>query len=148
MIRIIRFLFPLIVLAGLLFPAYQAASAQEEHDHIHATVDVKPGSDPNTINLKSKGLVPVALLGSASFDVTQVDTASVRFGPHQHESADAGAAAVRFNFDDVNLDGYLDLVYFFRPAETGLQPGDTEACLHGTINGEHFCGHDAVRVIG
>jgi hypothetical protein len=147
MIRKIRFLFPLIVLAGLLFPAYQAGLAQEEHEHIHAAIDVKPGSDPNTINLRTKGLLPVALLGSASFDVSEVDTASVRFGRHQHESAEAGAAAVRFNFDDANGDGYLDLVFFFYPGETGLQPGDTEACLHGTINGEHFCGHDSVRII-
>jgi hypothetical protein len=147
MIRKIRFLFPLVVLAGLLIPAYQAGLAQEEHEHIHAAIDVKPGSDPNTINLRTKGLLPVALLGSASFDVSEVDTASVRFGRHQHESVDDGAAAVRFNFDDANGDGYLDLVFFFYPGETGLQPGDTEACLHGTINGEHFCGHDSVRII-
>jgi hypothetical protein len=127
---------------------YIAGFAQEEHEHIHAAIDVKPGSYPNTINLRTKGLLPVALLGSASFDVGEVETDSVRFGRHQHESADAGAAAVRFNFDDANGDGYLDLVFFFYPGETGLQPGDTEACLHGTINGEHFCGHDAVRVIG
>lgn len=91
--------------------------------------------------------MPVALLGSATFDVSEVDTASVRFGRHQHESADEGAAAVRFKFDDANGDGYLDLVFFFRPAETGLQPGDTEACLHGMISGEHFCGHDTIRIM-
>lgn len=138
----------LITLALLVFPAFGTAYAQMEHPHMGVSVDVKPGSDPNTINLKNRGLIPVALFGSAEFDVEQVDTTTARFGPMHHQM-DGGALAVMVNVEDVNLDGYPDLVFFFEPAQTGLQPGDTTACLHGTLlDGSHFCGHDDVRVIG
>lgn len=40
-------------------------------------VDIKPGSCPNPLNTKSKGVLPVAVLGTANFDVTQIDPATV-----------------------------------------------------------------------
>ncbi|MCP4248179.1 MAG: hypothetical protein GY778_14130 [bacterium] len=40
-------------------------------------MDLKPGSCPNPFNRRSHGVLPVALLGSADFDVTTVDLASV-----------------------------------------------------------------------
>ncbi len=42
-----------------------------------AFLDIKPGSCPNPVNPRSKGVVPVALVGSTSFDVTVVDAASL-----------------------------------------------------------------------
>ena len=41
-------------------------------------VDIKPGSCPNPINVKSKGVLPTEILGTEDFDVTMVDPASVR----------------------------------------------------------------------
>jgi hypothetical protein len=38
------------------------------------TFDIKPGSCPNPINLNNHGLIPVAILGNAGFDVTTIDT--------------------------------------------------------------------------
>lgn len=35
---------------------------------ISVTVDIKPGSTPNSINLKSRGVVPVAVLTTGDFD--------------------------------------------------------------------------------
>jgi hypothetical protein len=111
----------------------------------HVSIDIKPGKDPNVINIRSNGLVPVALLGSAEFDVSQMDTSTVAFG-RMHE---AGTAAVKFSSEDVNKDGFRDLVFGFKTREIGLQPGDTEACLHvSLVDGTFFCGHDAVIVIG
>lgn len=136
-----------IPLVFIFFLSVGIAYAQEEHDHMHLSIDVKLGSDPNSINLKSKGLIPVALFGSAEFDIDTVDTATVTFGPmHNHMSG--GGQAVKFNAEDVNLDGFIDLIFFFKPAQTGLQASDAIACLHGTqLDGSHFCGHDYVRVI-
>ena len=37
------------------------------------TIDIKPGSDPNSINLGSAGVIPVAILSSEAFDATTVD---------------------------------------------------------------------------
>jgi len=38
------------------------------------TFDIKPGSCPNPINLNGNGLIPVAILGNAGFDVTTINT--------------------------------------------------------------------------
>lgn len=141
------------LIATVLIPNVPAAYAQDMHSHVHVAIDVKPGSDPNAINVRARVEVPVAILGSASFDVNDVQASTVRFGPmhdpgemHQH---DAGAAALRYASEDVNGDGYVDLVFHFRAADTGLQAEDTQACLHGNLNdSQHFCGHDTVKVIG
>ena len=37
-------------------------------------LDIKPGSCPNPVNPRSKGVVPVAIVGSTSFDVAHIDT--------------------------------------------------------------------------
>lgn len=72
-------------------------------------IDIKPGSYPNTINLGSNGVVPVAILSSASFDATQVDADTV-------DLAGAGVAVrgkgnnTLAHEEDVNADGLMDLV--------------------------------------
>ena len=132
-----------ILLAGGAVPVY----AQEEHHEIMVTIDVKPGGYPNPINLKSGGVIPVALLGSATFDVTGVNLGTV--GIHPMERPEEAVAPVRYAFSDVNNDGYMDIIFHFMTQETSFQPGDTAACLHGELNsGEHFCGHNTVVIIG
>ncbi len=41
-------------------------------------VDIKPGSCPNPFNLKSRGVLPVAILGMEGLDVATIDPSSVR----------------------------------------------------------------------
>ncbi len=74
-------------------------------------IDIKPDSASNPINLVNQGVIPVAILGSASFSVSQVDVNSVLF---------AGAHAIHSAFQDVNGDGIPDLVLQFRTQDTNL----------------------------
>jgi hypothetical protein len=55
-------------------------------------VDIKPGSCPNPINVKSRGVLPVAVLGSEDFDVSSIDAASICL---------AGVAPIRSSYEDV-----------------------------------------------
>lgn len=88
-------------------------------------IDIKPGSDPNSINLKSKGVVPVAVLTTDDFDATTVDPGTVRFGPGEAE-------AVHWALEDVDEDGdNIDMILHFKTQETGIKAGDTEATLIG-----------------
>jgi len=43
-------------------------------------LDIKPGSCPNALNVKSSGRLPVALLGTPDFDVERVDRATLALG--------------------------------------------------------------------
>ena len=44
---------------------------------IPAPVDIKPRSCPNPLNVKSRGVLPVAILGTADLDVTTIDTSTI-----------------------------------------------------------------------
>jgi hypothetical protein len=106
-------------------------------------IDIKPGSDTNPINPKSRGVIPVAILGSAIFDVTTIDETTLAFGPD--------GAAIDHNhahLENVNGDDYMDLVAHFRTQEAGIAFGDTEACLTGeTLTGDAFEGCDDIVTV-
>jgi len=108
------------------------------------TVDIKPGSDPNSINPKRKGVIPVAILTTAGFDATTVDPLSVEFGPDgATESHGKG------HIQDVDGDNDNDLLLHFKTQETGIAKGDTEACLTGrTFGGDNLEGCDAIKTVG
>jgi hypothetical protein len=54
-----------------------AFSFVEGFSTIPLNVDIKPGSCPNSWNRESNGVLPVAILGTQDFDVTQIDVPSV-----------------------------------------------------------------------
>jgi hypothetical protein len=102
-------------------------------------IDIKPGSDPNSINLKSRGVVPVAVLTTDDFDATTVDPSTVKF---------AGAAPMRWAWEDVDGDGDIDLLFHFRTLELDLNQDSNEATLTGdTTDGKHIQGTDAVNIV-
>lgn len=45
---------------------------------IEVDIDIKPGSCPNPFNPKSKGSVPVGIVGTADFDISEIDVSTVR----------------------------------------------------------------------
>jgi len=102
-------------------------------------IDIKPGSDPNSINPRSRGVIPVAILTTEDFDAATVDPETVVF---------AGASPKHYALEDVDGDGDYDLILHFKTQETDIQPGDTEACLIGqTYDGLPIVGCDSVRIV-
>ena len=110
---------------------------------ITADIDIKPGSDPNSVNPMSRGVIPVAILGSDTFDVLDVDVTTLAFGPD--------AAAPLFTFRrlwDVNRDGSKDLLSIYRTQEAGIAIGADEACVTGeTVDGDPFDGCDTIQTV-
>ncbi len=98
------------------------------------SVDIKPGSCPNPLNTRSRGVLPVAILGTWDFDVSQINSSSIRL---------LGIAPLRSNLEDVarpfepfigkedaydcndyGPDGYMDLTLKFDTQEIVKAIGD------------------------
>lgn len=62
-------------------------------------LDIKPCSWPNPLNVKSKGVLPVAILGSEEFDVTEIDPATLLL---------EGVAPLRWSVEDVTGSATVD----------------------------------------
>jgi len=104
-------------------------------------IDIKPGGNPNNINLKSKGVVPVAVLTTNGFDASTIDPDTVEF---------AGAKPVRCTLCDVDGDGNEDMLFHFKTQELfekDLNEDSTEATLTGTAGGNPIAGTDKVWIV-
>jgi hypothetical protein len=87
-------------------------------------IDIKPASCPNPLNFVSKGVLPVAVLGTEDFDVTIIDPSTILLTV---EDVEGGVAPIRWSYEDVatpfigelcdchdlNGDGYMDLTLKF-----------------------------------
>jgi hypothetical protein len=109
------------------------------------SIDIKPGSHPNSINPKSNGKITVAILSSSTFNATtQVNKASVKFGRTGSENSLWKCTGN----EDVNGDGLLDVVCHFNTPQTGFVSGDTVGVLTGVaVGGLPFQGTDSVNIV-
>lgn len=103
---------------------------------IPVTIDIKPGSDPSCFNNNSNGVIPVAILGSADFDVSTIDTGTVQL------EGLAVAAKGKSNkllaaYEDVNGDGYMDLVVKIQDVDGTFAKGSGFATLKGNLYAEY-----------
>jgi hypothetical protein len=108
---------------------------------VGVSIDIKPGSFPNSINPYSKGKIPVAILSTETFHApSMVKIDLLTFG---HTGDEQSLAFCNQTPEDVNGDGLPDLVCHFYTQKTGLQTGDTEALLKGsTTTGVIFTARD------
>jgi probable HAF family extracellular repeat protein len=112
-------------------------------------IDIKPGSRLNRVNAISRGVVPVAILGSDTFNVEDIDLTTLIFGPNgvapRHALTDP--ARIFDHLTDVNEDGFTDLVTHYRTQGVGFVTGDAEACVSGELLDETpFEGCDNVEI--
>ena len=108
------------------------------------TIDIKPDGLPNSINPRSKGVIPVAVLTTETFDATTIEWSTVRFGASGSE-----AAAVHYAMADVDGDGDTDMLFHFRTQEGGIACGDTTASLTAqTFDSQMVAGSDSVNTVG
>ena len=101
-------------------------------------IDIRPRKEHNRLRPGARVPIAVAILGSEALDVADVDVATLAFGP------DGAAAERKAKRADVDGDGIRDLVTRYRLRETGIAPGDSEACLTGVADGFEFESCDAI----
>lgn len=113
---------------------------------IKVKIDIKPGSFPNSINLKSKGVIPVAVFGTNEFNVSSIDPATVTLSGAPIKLA-ANSKPI-FSIKDVDGDGLADLMAHMNSADLRLNSGDTTATLVGkTFDGIIIYGIDSVKIV-
>jgi hypothetical protein len=106
-------------------------------------IDIKPGSSPNSINPKSNGVIPVAVLTTDTFDAATVEPTTVRFGVASE------ATPVQSALEDVDGDGDTDMIFHFRIQDIGIKCSDTSASLTGrTLSGQTIKGVDSISTVG
>lgn len=132
---------------------------------IPVPLDIRPTSCPNPLNTNLKGVLPVAILGTADLDVTTIDPATLLL---------AGVAPLRWSYEDVATpyepflgkpldpyacneygpDGFMDLVLHFDAqsivAAIGpVSDGDVLLLmLTGNFyDGRAIAGEDVVKII-
>ncbi|KPK73747.1 MAG: hypothetical protein AMJ79_14975 [Phycisphaerae bacterium SM23_30] len=115
-------------------------------------VDIKPGSSRNPLNVKGKGMLPVAILGAEDFDVHSIMAVSIRL---------EGVAALRQSYQDVagpegaGPDGFIDLTLKFKTQDIVGTFGEVNhedvltLVIEGVLTDETAIeGSDEVTIVG
>jgi hypothetical protein len=127
--------------------------------------DIKPGGCPNLVNLKAKGVLPVAVLGTHDFNVRDIDPATLRL---TREGVSGEVAAIRWSYGDAGTpftgalcgcntlgpDGHTDLNLKFTLQEvaqtlnlSGIVGNSVELVLTGSLKeGTPIRGADCVKI--
>lgn len=110
-------------------------------------IDIKPGSMENPVNPGENGLLPVAVLGSSSFDVTRIDASSILLGSATL-STRGKAEKLAYSFEDVNGDGFMDMMTFFSVPDLAITSSDTGLTLTAVLNdGTLISGSDTITIV-
>ena len=127
---------------------------------VEVPIDVHPRSCPNPFNVTRRGVLPVAIVGTADFDVTTVDLSTIRL---------EGVEPRRSSFEDVvapyepytgktdeldcttaGPDGYLDLVLHFdaQAVAAAIAPVTNGEVRTVELTGEFLVGGIGFDVVG
>lgn len=113
-----------------------------------ADIDIKPGSDPNSINCNNdQEVISVAILTTEDFDATTVDHTTVTFEGASETHVNRRSGEPRRHEEDVDGDGDTDLVFHFRLGATGLTCASTEGIFSGDIFGTPIEGTDSISMV-
>jgi hypothetical protein len=135
---------------------------------VTAAVDIKPGSCPNPLNRKSRGKLPVGVLGTMDFDVLDIDLDSIVLT--RADGVGGAVMPIRSSYEDVGApfdgmpcecaeygpDGFDDLTLKFKTQEIvselelGMLPGGAyvELMVSGfLLDGTPFEGTDCIKLV-
>jgi uncharacterized repeat protein (TIGR01451 family) len=114
---------------------------------VPVALNIKPGSLTNPINPNAGGNIPTAVLTTNAgeydlpypFDATSIIATSVVFSPREtawqfegaSEKHDKGHLEDALELDELTSDGDEDMVLHFKTQLSGIEVGETEACVKG-----------------
>jgi hypothetical protein len=110
-------------------------------------IDIKPGSNTNSIQINSVGVIPVAILSLPTFDATMInpdtiylEAASIKLVGNTNKTIS--------HAEDINGDGLPDLICQILTEELQVITGQAVAILEGlTFDGTPIHGEDVIRIV-
>lgn len=149
-----------VTIQGSEVSTFAAAQKVTEICPVAVNVDIKPGGCPTPVNVGSKGVLPVAVLGTSAFDVKSIDPISITL---------EGVAPLRWSFEDVATpytinyescdimdchevggDGIVDLTLKFETQAVAIAIGDVyyRECLIMELTGNLKAGYGGLPFSG
>ncbi|MCA9218220.1 MAG: hypothetical protein KDB27_34365 [Planctomycetales bacterium] len=102
---------------------------------------------PDGVNNDEHGVIPVAIFGSADFDVTQIDLATVELDTLKIKVKSNNT--FQASLDDLNNDSFADYVVKIDDSAIVYDPNDTVGTVTGMLfGGQLFQGTDAITIVG
>jgi hypothetical protein len=149
-----------------VFNQFQPPADPEYVDPV--SVDIKPGSLRNPLNTRSRGVLPVAILGTESLDVTTIDPVTIALTCDGTGEGVLPILPIRWRYADVATpfegeiadghetgpDGYMDLTLKFKTQEVVEEIGEVNdgdevfLTISGCfLDGAEFEGEDFVTIL-
>ena len=126
-----RILLTVSILLSTLWPGIAAAASSSMlTGDIPETmqVDILPGDPENNINLRTQRLIPVAILGSAKLDITDVNPRTLSLEATSVNlvgKSDKSLCEQR----DINSDSYMDLICNVKTIGFRVPPGEIDVVI-------------------
>jgi hypothetical protein len=140
-------------LIRLMLEQYNGPAGDAYFDNIElntwleVSIDIKPGSYPNSINLGSAGVIPVAIFSTETFDATTIDPDTICLAGATVKLVGKSQKAL-CHIEDVNGDGLLDLVCQVLTVDFMVEEGATTAELVAeTYDGLTIKGQDSINIV-
>ena len=136
---------------------------------IPVSIDIKPGSCPNPLNMKSQGVLPITIIGKKDFDAKSIDPESILLS---REGIEGEVAPIRWSYEDVSApfegdlcdchelkaDGIIDLSLKFKTQQLvdilklkEVAGKTVEFTLRGNLkeefDGTPIVGRDCIRIL-
>jgi probable HAF family extracellular repeat protein len=109
-------------------------------------IDIKPGGYPNCFNPNGHGVIPVAILGSPTLNVSDIDPQSLVFEGLRVRIR--GNSSPQCAFEDSNGDSLEDLVCQFVDDATNWTGGSATATVAGRLfDGTTIEGSDSICIV-
>lgn len=87
------------------------------------TIDLLPGNPDNTIDLASQRVIPIAILGSAGFDINDLNPRTLKLRAVSQNLVGKSDKSLCHQ-QDINGDSFLDLLCDFKIIGFHIEPGD------------------------
>jgi hypothetical protein len=102
-------------------------------------MDVRPWSAENNIDPDTDEQFPIVVMGSATFDASQIDVSSMHIGPDR--ATPTGPTLITY----MDGDAYYDMATIVETQGSGIACDDTDLMALGeTFTGETFVGSSPI----